>query len=199
MGFALGVAVFLLIRLLGGLNPDLCRGRTTTALLAPLLLGPGGLGFTATVWNRPRWRAVGLGVVVASLFPALFFSARDLSSLRGAGCAGGYVVYAEGGGRGTGEITMRAGETRTLTVRASGLNVPAGTLLTRAERLTPGGDVTLNTPAPGRTRPNEPLTFTLRAAPNAQLQTHTLTFTFTAPGGRAATGDLTVNVDAAGR
>ena len=88
LGYAVGVAVFLLVRLIQRvvLSSE-CAGHTTFALIAPLILGPGGLAFATTNWNKPGWGYFGLGLAAASLFPALFFGAQSLAYLKELGCA----------------------------------------------------------------------------------------------------------------
>ena len=116
LGYLAGAALYLLVRALGGLNPNPCQGQTLVALIVPLLLGPGGLGLAASQWNRPPRAIFGLGLVVASLFPALFFGAREIAGLRNFGCAGGYVVISPAGGKGFSETTLKAGESQKVSV-----------------------------------------------------------------------------------
>lgn len=87
-GYACGVGVYLLVRALEALLlRDRCAGHTIFALIAPLLLGPGGLALALTNWERPAWSAFGFGLAAASLFPALFLGARALEGLKLLGCA----------------------------------------------------------------------------------------------------------------
>lgn len=120
LGWGLGALVLLLVRGAGlALLEGLCQGRTVLALLPPLLLGPGGLALTALNWNRPRRAALGLGLVAASLVPALAVGARDIGVLRASGCAGGYVVMSRGG-HPVAELVVDAGSTLDLTARVGG-------------------------------------------------------------------------------
>lgn len=121
LGWGLGAGLVLLVRWAGqSLLDTPCRGHTLLALLMPLLLGPGGFAFTAANWRTPRLAAVGLGFVIASLFPALFLGTQDIGRLRSAGCAGGYVVVSEAGGKSVSSLTLRGGETRELVGRIGG-------------------------------------------------------------------------------
>ena len=90
LGYAAGAGIYALLVLLGNLVlRDPCAGRTAYSLLAPLLLGPGGLGLAAYFYTRGRsdLAVFALGLVAASLFPALFVAARGLEYLRSIGCA----------------------------------------------------------------------------------------------------------------
>lgn len=88
LGYAAGVLVFLLLRLLESwVLPGPCAGHTVFSLIAPLLLGPGGLAVAAANWGKRGWGFFGLGLAAASLFPALFFAAQSLGHLRAIGCA----------------------------------------------------------------------------------------------------------------
>ncbi|MFC4426660.1 hypothetical protein [Deinococcus navajonensis] len=123
LGWGAGAALSLGLRALGAALPDPCAGHTLLALAAPLLLGPGGLAFTAANWRRPRRAAIGLGVVLSSLLPALALGAQDIGQLRGHGCAGGYVVFTEETGqeaRPVSSLNLTAGSTRRLTGRIGG-------------------------------------------------------------------------------
>ncbi|EYB67128.1 hypothetical protein DEIPH_ctg051orf0040 [Deinococcus phoenicis] len=121
LGWGLGTLLFLLVRTAGlALLNDPCRGRAVLALLVPLVLGPGGLAFTASNWGRPRRAALGLGLVVASFLPALAVGARDIGVLRATGCAGGYIILAPAGGSSVSEVNVRAGDTLDLTLRVGG-------------------------------------------------------------------------------
>ncbi|GGL82292.1 hypothetical protein GCM10010840_20010 [Deinococcus aerolatus] len=121
LGWGLGALLTFGVRALAdALLTTPCEGRTLLALIVPLLLGPGGLGFTALNWRRASRAALGLGLVMASLMPALFVGARDIAGLRGSGCAGGYVVLAPAGGDSVSSITLRVGESRELTGRVGG-------------------------------------------------------------------------------
>ncbi|GHG11380.1 hypothetical protein GCM10017783_24650 [Deinococcus piscis] len=121
LGWALSTAAALLVRWGGqSLLSDPCQGHTVLALLMPLLLGPGGLGLAASQWNnRPR-AMFGLGMVMASFVPTLLLSAQDIGQLRNLGCAGGYLIVSEPGGKQLSEITLAAGESRELEGRIGG-------------------------------------------------------------------------------
>lgn len=123
LGWGIGALITFGVRALAdALLTTPCEGRTVLALIVPLLLGPGGLAFTALNWRRASRAALGLGLVVASLLPALFVGARDISALRSTGCAGGYVVLTQTDGESISSLTLRVGESRELTGRIGGFN-----------------------------------------------------------------------------
>jgi len=205
VGYLVGVLVYLLVRTLGHLNPNVCQGQTLVTLVVPLLLGPGGLGLAASQWNRPPRAIFGLGLVVASLFPALFFGARDIAGLRNFGCAGGYVVISPVGGKGFSEMTLAAGTSTPLRLRVGGFDVK-----TRPDRFTVAAQATnpLNeTPAPVTVavtqqtgvRLGQEVPVTVTADPGGPTQQYTVNVNVTQDGGRTATGTLTVNVEGRAR
>lgn len=121
LGWALAAAAVLLVRWLGqSFLSDPCRGHTVLALLMPLLLGPGGLALTASQWNDRPKAMFGLGLVMASFVPSLLLSAYDIGQLRNLGCAGGYLIVAEPGGKQLSEITLENGQSRELQGRIGG-------------------------------------------------------------------------------
>lgn len=123
LGWLLGAALTFLVRLVGqGLLSDPCRGHTLLALAIPLLLGPGGLAFTAFNWRSPPRAALGLGLVVASFLPGLFIGARDIGQLRTGGCAGGYIVIHAPGSKSVSSVNISQGQTRELSARIGGFN-----------------------------------------------------------------------------
>ncbi|WP_052351704.1 hypothetical protein [Deinococcus pimensis] len=90
LGYAAGVGVYFLLNLVGNLVlRDPCVGHTTFGLVAPLLLGPGGIAVAASGFSRGRrdLGAFGVGLAVSSLFPALYGASRDLLYLRSIGCS----------------------------------------------------------------------------------------------------------------
>lgn len=137
-GWAVGAAAALLTRTLGQpLLSDPCQGHTVLALLMPLLLGPGGLALTASQWNnRPR-AMFGLGLVVASFVPTLLLSAYDIGQLRNQGCAGGYLIVSQPGGKQLSEVTLAAGESLKLEGRIGGYQPEShpGTFLLNGQSL----------------------------------------------------------------
>lgn len=145
LGWGLGAALTFVVRAVGGaLLLDACRGHTLLALVLPLLLGPGGLAFTAANWRRPRRAALGLGLVVASLLPALYVGARDIAALRGEGCAGGYIVFTRGGAS-VSSLGIAVGETRELAGRIGGYTTDThpGLFTLQAQSSAPGVQVTV--------------------------------------------------------
>ena len=120
-GWAIAAAAALLVRWLGqSLLSDPCQGHTVLALLMPLLLGPGGLALTASNWNDRPKAMFGLGLVVASFVPTLLLAAYDIGQLRNQGCAGGYLIVSEPGGKQLSEITLPAGQRLELEGRIGG-------------------------------------------------------------------------------
>ncbi len=155
---------------------------------------------------EPPARAIfGLGLVVASLFPALFLGARDIAGLRNFGCAGGYVVISPMTGKGFSETTLTAGTRQQLRVRVGGFDVKA-----RPDRFTLQAQATnplKATPAPvtvtlARTQDvqlGQEVPLTLSAAPDGPTQQYTVNVNVVQEGGRTASGTLTVNVEGRAR
>ncbi|GGR61911.1 hypothetical protein GCM10008959_24910 [Deinococcus seoulensis] len=202
LGWGAGVALTFAVRGVGGaLLTGPCEGRTVLALLVPLLLGPGGLAFTAANWRRPRRAALGLGLVLASLLPALYVGAQDIGGLRRTGCAGGYVVVSrlEGNGQAGGSVSsvsLVAGTSQELTARVGGYTQQThpGVFTVRAQGSAPGINVTVT---PERVRAGEPFRLTVSAAASAPVNTYTVGVSArTAQGGKTveATGTIEVNV-----
>lgn len=147
LGWGLGALLVLLVRWLGlALLPSPCRGHTVLALLMPLLLGPGGFAFTAANWRKPQVAALGLGLVIASLFPALYLGTRDIGQLRTNGCAGGYLVITAPGGKSISTVTLRGGETRELRGRIGGYAPHTPPLLFTLEGQSDTPDLTVTLP-----------------------------------------------------
>lgn len=196
LGWGLGALVLLLVRGVGlAVLDGPCQGRTVLALLPPLLLGPGGLALTALNWNRPRRAALALGLVVASLFPALAVGARDIGILRASGCAGGYVVVSQGGDP-VAELTVDAGTTLDLTARVGGYSVQThpGAFALSTQTTAPGVSATFGQPqaAAGETVPMRVL-----ISPQTPANTYTLNVRGVQRGEARdfeATGTLTLNV-----
>ena len=121
LGWGLGAALLFGVRALAGaLIGDPCRGRTLIALLVPLLLGPGGFALASLHQGQARRAALGLGLVVASLFPALYVGASDIGKLRTGGCAGGYLILTEPGKKSVSRVEIRGGASHTLQGRIGG-------------------------------------------------------------------------------
>ena len=201
MGYLAGAALYLLVRALGSLNPNPCQGQTLVALIVPLLLGPGGLGLAASQWNRPPRAIFGLGLVVASLFPALFFGAREIAGLRNFGCAGGYVVISPVGGKGFSETTLKAGESLPLRLRVGGFDVKArpDSFTVQAQATNPANSVPapveVNVGQSSGVRLTQEVPLTVRAAETGPTQQYTVNVNVVQEGGRTAAGTLTVNVE----
>ncbi|AWN22512.1 hypothetical protein DKM44_04065 [Deinococcus irradiatisoli] len=190
-GFVLGSLAFVLIRALGlALLPGACEGHTVLALIPPLLLGPGGIALATSQINKPRWAALGVGLAISSLFPALLLGVRDISHLRTQGCAGGYVVFGTPSGKSLPELTLRPGESAVVTVRPGGFQG-----VQEAVRLsaTAPQDVLSTSLSPLSVAPNTPATLRLRAAENAPVQQYTVDVT-AQQGQRRADGQLTVTI-----
>ncbi|UBV42427.1 hypothetical protein LAJ19_12470 [Deinococcus taeanensis] len=201
LGWGLGVALTFAVRGAGAaLLTDLCQGHTLLALLVPLLLGPGGLAFTAAHWRRPSRAALGLGLVLASLFPALFVGAQDIGQLRRSGCAGGYVLLTEPvngqPGDSISSLSLPVGTERTLLARVGGYTAQThpGVFTVRGASTAGGVSVT-----PGRTqvRAGEPFPVTIRVARGTPVNSYTATVSAaTQQDGRKveASGTLDLNV-----
>ncbi len=197
LGYLLGVALFGLLWLARGQLPDPCRGQTAVLLVAPLLLGPGGLGLAALTWNRPRWGLLGLGLVAASLFPAMFMTATALGQLRASGCAGAYVVFGQPGGGKQGELDLKSGSSAVVTVRIGGVRPEeAGAWSLSAQGHDEGGRPVALTATLGSARleAGQTARIELRAQPGLPIGQYSLDLHAQRPDGRAADGGLTVNV-----
>jgi hypothetical protein len=88
IGFVSAMAVGLSLRYLSQvLNPNLCSGRTLTAMLVPMVMGPGGIFmFSRGVLAKKDFAFAGIGVIAASI-PLLIFSLLTITELKLAGCA----------------------------------------------------------------------------------------------------------------
>lgn len=197
LGWGLGAALTFLTRAAGhALLSTPCEGHTLLALLPPLLLGPGGLGFTAANWRREGRAALGLGLVVASLFPALYVGARDISALRQEGCAGGYVVFSPPGARSVNSVRVPVGGALTLTGRVGGFTPrqTPGPFRLQAVSSVPGVTVTLARTA---VRAGEVFPIRVQVRPGTGLNTYTVgvqATTVQANQTLTATGTLEVDV-----
>ncbi|PTA68633.1 hypothetical protein [Deinococcus arcticus] len=195
LGWGLGAALTFGVRALGGeLLGGPCSGRTLLALLPALLLGPGGLAFTAAHWRRPARAALGLGLVVASLLPALFVGAQDIAGLRRSGCAGGYVVLAQARAGQPAEsirtLSVPAGQTRVLQARIGGFTPQShpGPFTVEGASPVPGVRVAVpRTPV----RVGDSFTVTVQVDPRTPVNSYTL-------GVRAVTRQGERPVEAAG-
>ncbi|MCP2014301.1 hypothetical protein L1280_001438 [Deinococcus sp. HSC-46F16] len=196
LGWGLGALVLLLVRGVGfTLLDGPCQGRTVLALLPPLLLGPGGLALTAVNWGRPRRAALTLGLVVASLFPALAVGARDIGILRASGCAGGYVVVSQND-ESVAELTVDAGTTLDLTARVGGYSAQThpGPFTLSSQTTAPGVSATFGQ-AQAAAGETVPLRVTI--SPTTPANTYTLNVRGVQREGEQsfeATGTLTLNV-----
>lgn len=196
LGWGLGALVLLLVRGAGfALLDGPCQGRTVLALVPPLLLGPGGLALTALNWDRPRRAALTLGLVVASLFPALAVGARDIGILRASGCAGGYVVVSQGG-RSVAELTVDAGTTLDLTARVGGYSAQThpGPFTFSTQTTAPGVSATFGQ---GQAAAGETVPLRVTVSPDTPANTYTLNVRGVQRGEERsveATGALTLNV-----
>lgn len=174
LGWGAGALLTFLVRALGQMwlrTP--CEGHTLLALLLPLLLGPGGLGFTAANWRKPARAALGLGLVVSSLLPALYVGAQDIAALRRSGCAGGYIVFAPAGGESLNSLSIQAGGARELTGRIGGFTPQThpGQFTLQAQSNTPGLSVTLPKTS---VRAGEIFPIQIRVEPKTGINTYTV-------------------------
>lgn len=174
VGWALGAALTFAVRQFGQqFLSDPCRGHTVLALAIPLLLGPGGLAFTALNWRSPPRAALGLGLVVASLLPGLFLGARDIGELRSVGCAGGYVVISTPGTKSVSSVGVSQGQTKELVARIGGFNQQThpGVFTLEAASTTPNITVKL-----GKTQVHagEPFALQVTVSPKAAINTYTV-------------------------
>lgn len=123
LAWGLGAALTLMIRTLGqSALSDPCAGHGLLALFMPLLLGPGGIALTFLHKGSAQRAAFGLGLVLASLVPALLIGAQDMGKLRQQGCAGGYIVLSQSDAKAKPNTVIKQGETRQLMGRIGGFN-----------------------------------------------------------------------------
>lgn len=202
LGFGLGCLIFAVLRGLESLFlHGACEGRTLWALLAPLLLGPGGIAYATMNVGKGNGRAaLGVGLALSSLFPALAFGVRDIGTLRTQGCAGGYVVFSEVGGGKLPQLVLKAGESKTVEVRPSGFNmaqpdnIPPFVRLKVMDGGVQGGEGVLTTQfAQDTVNPNEAAKLTITVSPQAPKQQYTLTVA-AQQGPKQADGQLTVTI-----
>ena len=198
LGWGLGAALLFGVRGLSDLLlADPCRGRTLVALFVPLLLGPGGFGLASMHRGQARRAALGLGLVVSSLFPALYVGALDIGKLRTSGCAGGYLILSEPGQKSTARIELPSGQSRRLQGRLGGYTAQShpGTFDLRAESSSPQVRVS----APATIRAGQPFDITVSTAPGTPVNIYTLAFLATQGQGIGAPATLEVDVRPAER
>ena len=190
-GFLLGCALLLIIRAIGiALLPGACQGRTLLGLLPPLLLGPGGIAIATTQLSRGRAPALGIGLAISSLFPALALGVRDIGELRTSGCAGGYVVFGTPSGGRLPEVTLLPGEAVDVTVRPGGFQNALGPVSLSAklpDKVLSAAFVQNSVTA------NNTAVMHLSASGNAPAQQYTVVV-IARQGERGADGQLTVTV-----
>lgn len=194
-GWLIGALLVLGVRAGVGALLGPCAGRTLLALLFPLLLGPGGLMFTAMSGGNARRAALGLGLVVSSLLPALYLGALDISRLRAQGCAGGYIVLSSGETRSVSRVELRGGERRTLTGRIGGFSAadyPAPFKL--AAQSTVSG-VSVRLPRP-EAKVGELFPIEIAAQPGTPINIYTVAVAASQPSGdRVAGTNVSLEVD----
>lgn len=173
LGWGLGALLVFGSRALGQALLGPCEGRTLLALLPPLLLGPGGLLFTSFQRRSARRTALGLGLVVASLLPALAVGAADIGKLRTEGCAGGYLVLSEPGRKSVNRVQIREGGARTLSGRIGGYQVQGrpGPFTLRATSSNPLITVRV---MPPQVRAGEVFSLSIEAAPKTPINLYTV-------------------------
>ncbi|AZI42289.1 hypothetical protein EHF33_05595 [Deinococcus psychrotolerans] len=189
-GFLLGSLLYLVVRTVGYALLPACEGHTVLALLPPLILGPGGIALAAQQISRQRRPALGLGLAISSLFPALGLGVRDISELRTVGCAGGYVVFGTPSGGRLPEVTLRPGQTIEVTVRPGGFQAELGPVKLSAQLLP---SVLSAVIAPQEVVANTTAIMRLSAAANTPTQQYTVDV-LAQQGKRGADGQLTVTV-----
>lgn len=171
LGWLLGALLLVLVRWLGGHTlTTACQGHTLLALSVPLLLGPGGLAFAALNLSRPRRAALGLGLMLSSLLPGLFVGALDIGRLRTEGCAGGYVVVAEPGGKSLSSVSIKPGQTLNLSGRIGGYTPQThpGAFTLEGQTDNPGLSIRFSKTS---VRVGESFAFTLSASPQLPINT----------------------------
>ncbi|WP_420595654.1 hypothetical protein [Deinococcus sp.] len=190
IGFALGSLLLLIVRAIGVSLLPACQGRTVLALLVPLLLGPGGIALATTQISRGGRPALGIGLAISSLFPALALGVADISRLRTEGCAGGYVVFGTPSGGRLPEVTLLPGQTVEITVRPGGFLPALGPVTLSAKTLP---EVLRAALSPKSVPPNTAATMRLSASESAPAQQYTVDVN-AQQRDRAASGELTVTI-----
>lgn len=196
LGFALGCLIFVVIRTLGrALLHDPCAGRTLLGLLPPLLLGPGGIAYaTAHIGKGSGKAALGAGLALSSLFPALAFGVLDIGALRTQGCAGGYVVFSDAAGNKLPQLVLHPGQQATLNVRPGGFRLPQPVTVSVEQRSPEEGAGVLNVKVlQPSVAPGQRAALQVQVSPKAPLQQYTLTVK-AAQGVQEANGQLTITV-----
>lgn len=99
-----------------------CSGHALLGLLMPFLLGPCGLGLAAWGYlgQRPQVSLWALGLVLASLWPALSLGVRHMAQMRGQGCGGGYFVLKNASDTIGGTLSLQRGESLSLSGNIGG-------------------------------------------------------------------------------
>lgn len=120
-GLLLGAALYFAFNALYGLlfAPS-CSGVIWRALIPPFVLGPGGLVLLVVWFGRPRGRSLAMGLVLASLFPALGLGAMQIGQAREAGCGGAYLSLVSERGRTLSRIVLPAGKEADFSASAGG-------------------------------------------------------------------------------
>ena len=194
LGWGLGAALLFGVRgLADALLTDPCRGRTLIALFVPLLLGPGGFMLAALHRGSMRRAALGLGLVVASLFPSLYVGALDIGKLRTSGCAGGYLVLSTAGQKSVSRITLRAGESRELQGRIGGYTRQTHPGAFELEGKSSVPDIQVTLPR-SQARVGETFPVRVTAAPGTPINTYTVNVVATQGKGVGAPAALEVDV-----
>lgn len=199
LGYAAGVLIFLLLEALrAALLGGGCQGQIAWLLFAPLLLGPGGLAVIALGHARgKRWALMGLGLMVASLFPALFFAGVQVGQLRAQGCAGAYVVFSTPEGGKLGELDLPAGDSRSIRLRVGGVRADdrAPWQLSAQGHDAGGRPIAFQLRLEPRQAPAQtPVTLHLTVPQQVPVGQYSLEVRGVQPGGHIADGSLTVNV-----
>jgi hypothetical protein len=84
LGFSLATILGIGLQFaLATLDPHACRYRTALLLLPALLTGPGGIALVGIgMSRRSLLTPLGMGVVLASLYPVLYDALRAIGQLR---------------------------------------------------------------------------------------------------------------------
>lgn len=194
LGWGLGAALLFGVRgLADALITDPCRGRTLIALLVPLLLGPGGFALASLHRGSMSRAALGLGLVVASLFPALYVGTLDIGKLRTTGCAGGYLVLTGPDQKSASRVELRAGETREVQGRIGGYTreTHPGPFNLEGKSSVPSIQVVLPRK---QARVGETFPVQITAAPGTPINTYTVNVIATQGKGVGAPAALEVDV-----
>lgn len=174
-GLVLGAALYFLIAALLARVFTGCSGVIWQALLPPFVLGPGGLVLLLLFFSDPVRRALAMGLILASVFPALALGTLSIGQAREQGCGGAYLSLVSERGRTLSRIVLPAGSEVGFTASAGGFadgeqvrwaaRAPAGVSVRFSPPVSRPGEVVQARVVLERTVPANEYTVTVTATP----------------------------------